>query len=553
MVDGAEQGTESQMNEWNDTLTGACSLSGDYLWSNVNFGEAVTEVMTPLTWSVIRFTLDDWVFLPGMPTVGIIGGRPYLNISIMATLFLGMGRSRQDLLDSLEATLYMRLPEEMAIPRVPVSRGTLLRGLWCALQVQLKQRRGIRNARAYVDCNKAWFQGTRQEIRSRDTAPGLRDLWESDMRSHIKAGVWCVLGSATHSASYTHKLRRQLADILGAEDADVLIANLGQEDLPLESLGPVAGLDKLARGEISRAAYLESCGHRGPQEFELSVPRPAEDPAWLDRELERLRRDPVDVDGLVAEQRRAYAAAWDRLQRQASRDAKNLARAIVESARRARLRELARSAYVRDRWSIRLLAMRAGELTGIGEQVFFLSLEELLALLAGDQTVMEAVGPRREVYRQYRALPAYPPVIRGPFDPFAWAADPDRPTDLYDSGRQASARIEPDLVEGSPGSAGVVEGTVRVIDHPLDGDRLRAGEIMVAVQTDIAWTLLFPRAGAVVTDVGAPLSHAAIVARELGIPAVVGCGNATAVLKTGDRVRVNGGQGRVEILDRANG
>jgi rifampicin phosphotransferase len=69
------------------------------------------------------------------------------------------------------------------------------------------------------------------------------------------------------------------------------------------------------------------------------------------------------------------------------------------------------------------------------------------------------------------------------------------------------------------------------------------------VQTDIAWTLLFPRAAAVVTDVGAPLSHAAIVARELGIPAVVGCGNATQLLKTGDRVRVDGGRGVVELLE----
>ncbi|MGE3285626.1 MAG: PEP-utilizing enzyme [Pseudonocardia sp.] len=59
-----------------------------------------------------------------------------------------------------------------------------------------------------------------------------------------------------------------------------------------------------------------------------------------------------------------------------------------------------------------------------------------------------------------------------------------------------------------------------------------------------------PRAAAVVTDVGAPLSHAAIVARELGVPAVVGCGNATTRLHTGDRVRVDGGRGTVEILDR---
>ncbi len=68
------------------------------------------------------------------------------------------------------------------------------------------------------------------------------------------------------------------------------------------------------------------------------------------------------------------------------------------------------------------------------------------------------------------------------------------------------------------------------------------------MQTDIAWTLLFPRAAAIVTDVGAPLSHAAIVARELGVPAVVGCGNATMRLNSGDRVRVDGARGTVEIL-----
>ncbi len=66
--------------------------------------------------------------------------------------------------------------------------------------------------------------------------------------------------------------------------------------------------------------------------------------------------------------------------------------------------------------------------------------------------------------------------------------------------------------------------------------------------TNVGWTPLFPRAAAVVTDIGAPLSHAAIVARELDIPAVVGCGNATVRLHTGDRVRVNGKQGTVEVL-----
>ena len=91
---------------------------------------------------------------------------------------------------------------------------------------------------------------------------------------------------------------------------------------------------------------------------------------------------------------------------------------------------------------------------------------------------------------------------------------------------------------------------MRRLDRPEDGDELQPGEILVTVTTNVGWTPLFPRLAAVVTDVGAPLSHAAIVARELGLPAVVGCGDATARLKTGDRIRVDGAAGTVTVLAR---
>ena len=92
---------------------------------------------------------------------------------------------------------------------------------------------------------------------------------------------------------------------------------------------------------------------------------------------------------------------------------------------------------------------------------------------------------------------------------------------------------------------------MRRIDSPDEGGELQPGEILVASTTNVGWTPLFPRLAAVVTDIGGSLSHAAIVARELGIPAVVGCGSATARLRSGDRVRVDGGRGVVEILETA--
>lgn len=533
-----------QADEWNATV------DGDYLWSNVNFGEAVTEAMTPLTWSVIRFTLDDWVFVPGVPTVGNIAGRPYLNISAFATVLSALGRSRDDQLRAMEATLYMKLPHEMEIPLIPLSAAKRLASIASALRVQGKQTRSARQVKAYLAKSPAWFERTYGRIQ----ASGLTDLhalWRDDIGPHIKHGRWCVMGIAMHSADYTMRLRRELTDLVGADDATILIANVGA-GAGLASLGPLVALVKVAQGEMPREAYLQAYGHRGPHEFELSVPRPAEDPIWLDRELARMQAAPVDVEALLAKQREAFEAAWARLQGRFPRKASTLARRLAESAQRTRLREQARSEYVRDRWLVRLFALRAGALTGLGDNVFFLTLDELLALLLGDNTALQAIPARRARYLRYKALPPCPSVIRGPFDPFQWAADENRRSDIFDgrasAASSASGCSQPDVITGAPGSAGRVQGVVRCLASPDEMHQLRQGEVLVAVQTDIAWTVFFPRAAAVVTDVGAPLSHAAIVARELGIPAVVGCGDATTRLKTGDWVQVDGGAGTVTLM-----
>jgi phosphohistidine swiveling domain-containing protein len=184
--------------------------------------------------------------------------------------------------------------------------------------------------------------------------------------------------------------------------------------------------------------------------------------------------------------------------------------------------------------------------------VFYLTIDELLVVLEGDASVRRYLPPRKETYARYCALPPYPPVISGRFDPVCWAADPGRRRDVFDA--HASPPVPAsDVLTGFPGAAGVVEGLVRLLDHVEDGPQLQRGEILVTMTTNVGWTPLFPRAGAIVTDVGAPLSHAAIVARELGIPAVVGCNDATQRLKTGDRVRVNGSQGTVEIIPARSG
>lgn len=534
------------IEEWNH------SQKGDYLWSNTNFGEAVTEVMTPLAWSVLQFTLEDWRYLPGYATTGNIGGFPYLNISVFATLFKRMGRSRQDLMAEMESTLYMRLPDEMEIPTIPLSLGASIRGMLNALQIQGKQRRGLKHLPVYLATNQNWFERMQKKIRAIADSIALQNLWQDEIAAHIKQGVWTVLGTATHSSAYTMNLRRDLTALVGPEDANALIANLSTEGDLLLSLGPLEGLARVALGDLARADYLDQFGHRGPHEFEISIPRPVEDPHWLDQQIAQFLESPHDIQDLLARQSQAFDDAWQRLMERYPQKAEVLLGRIKESAQLTRQRESARSEYIRDRWLVRIFACRAGELTGLADDVFYLHLAETLALLAGERSAVESVPERKEIYQCLKALPPYPSIIRGPFDPFQWAADPHRRTDIFNgSARQessAQSKDEPNLVRGAAGSAGRVEGLVRRLDRPEDGSQLQQGEILVTTLTDISWTPVFPRAAAVITDVGAPLSHAAIVARELGIPAVVGCGDATARLQTGDRVRVDGGRGMVEIL-----
>jgi pyruvate,water dikinase len=103
------------------------------------------------------------------------------------------------------------------------------------------------------------------------------------------------------------------------------------------------------------------------------------------------------------------------------------------------------------------------------------------------------------------------------------------------------------LVTGTPASSGTASGPVRVIRDPAEFDRLAAGDVLVCPYTNPAWTTLFQSAAAVVVDSGGPASHAAIVAREYGIPAVMGTGIGTTTLTDGQLVTVNGSTGKVTV------
>jgi len=195
--------------------------------------------------------------------------------------------------------------------------------------------------------------------------------------------------------------------------------------------------------------------------------------------------------------------------------------------------------------------LQAGLLLKLSDDVFYLEIQELIDILQGENLdVIDFIPARKEFFNRLEALPPYPSIINGRFDPFKWANDPNRRSDLFDShiSLPKESYSDPNIITGSPGSTGRIEGVVRLIYDPDEGDKFLPGEILVTRTTNVGWTPLFGRAAGIITDIGSPLAHAAIVARELRIPAVVGCGDATLRLKTGNRIILDGGNGSIQIL-----
>ena len=160
---------------------------------------------------------------------------------------------------------------------------------------------------------------------------------------------------------------------------------------------------------------------------------------------------------LLARQKEAQEAAWDRFQHRYPRQAAKMRCKIARARRSAHEREAARSEQARAFWPLRAFVLRAGALTGQGEKLFFLSIEEILALLKGDDTALASIPERQAIYTSYCALPSYPALIRGHFDPFEWAANPQRRSDVFDASVKSVS--ESDAVIGFPGAP----GTSRVV------------------------------------------------------------------------------------------
>ncbi|WP_336183151.1 phosphoenolpyruvate synthase [Bacillus sp. 205(2023)] len=166
------------------------------------------------------------------------------------------------------------------------------------------------------------------------------------------------------------------------------------------------------------------------------------------------------------------------------------------------------------------------------EDIYYLTFEELHEVVRTNKLDYQIISKRKDEYKLYEKL-SPPRVI---------TSDGEIMTGEY-----KRENLPAGAIVGLPVSSGVIEGRARVILNMEDAD-LEAGDILVTSFTDPSWTPLFVSIKGLVTEVGGLMTHGAVIAREYGLPAVVGVENATRLIKDGQRIRVNGTEGYIEIL-----
>jgi rifampicin phosphotransferase len=465
----------------------------------LRFGEWIGEPVTPLFESWLLTAMEDRMHAFFREEIGQIAPRPYHVVVngwyFYSINFISGGAFRRSLPSMLVKAI--RSPRHIAgiIPPTVRFSFPIFERRWRE-DLQPRYRASVANAERSVETLPV------------ADLPSLIDEL-AELAGEYFGGIAALSGAA-------YKMEMNLARFYRLK----LAPSLGGSHLPL-----LAGFDQPADRKRQGIASLD--WWFAPMPLEATATTPAKNHARV-----------------VEARQVAEAAAYEALA-SSPRRLRAFRRLLADAQHLVPIRE-EQTEELTIAWPVmRRAALRIGkELAERGviaepDDVFFLARAEVLAALGGSplSSTVDPAGRRSLRAEQARLVP--PPLV-GRVNPMiqrVWDSFPGligaRPSD------QA-------LVSGVPASPGRATGLVRVIRGPDEFGLLQTGEILVAPLTAPAWTPLFTRAAAVVTDVGSAAAHASIIAREYGIPAVVGCGDATARLQTGTRVTVDGSTGNVE-------
>lgn len=569
-------------------------------WDNSNIAESYPGVVSPLTYSFAQrayatvflraaesIGLSTKILRPYEPAaqdlIGLLDGHVYYNLDAwmkLLELLPHFGRSKAD----LEEMMGVAVPLTY-VPEEPTSLERLSR---LATLARVATKLGPKLAR--VDSDIVRFEGHFSRVVDRINRRNLANAtlselaekmviletellakWTpeivNDVRVMFSTGRLRRFLEREGACQDRNALRTQMADLLGgiegiasleptrhlvdlafrARSIPAAEAVLTGKDFPAEAAVRLATLRDVAP-EIAHGVdeYIERYGDRCVNELKLETIPLSEDPTFVLSVIEAYMAQPdLTPESLKSGERDRYEAARDQVEANLSLSRRHSLARILTAARHAvaareRIRMLRTSAFGMARDIYRAMGHRLVE-AGIFDDpsdIFYLTVDEISAFEAG-----------RAVTTDLGGLVA---LRRAEFARHATARLADRietvgTVALCDLAPASTQPTAGDVLKGQGVCAGVVEAPVRVVRTPGSDLRLE-GHILVAERTDPGWAPLFPAASGLLVEHGSPLSHSAVLARELGLPAVVGIPGILCALQDEDVIRMDGTAGTVERI-----
>ncbi len=522
------------------------------VWSRYNLAEVLPEP-TPMTWAVVRRLLSgrggyglmyrDLGFRPdpALDEEGVfdlVCGRPYCNLSREPRMQFG------DLPFEHPFTVLKANPRKALYPQPILNPARAGWRFWLLLPIITI--RLIRSAALLKRLSRTFPRHFREDILPAyraavrtEAAQDLTRLDDAALRQRLERIIRLTLVDFARdslkptvlAAASLANLERVLSRVLGPDRGRAVLGELSAGARPDPEADLPAAVRAVQAGHLDRRQFLERFGHRGHQELELAQPRWGEDPAALDR----LFATAAAPDGSAEVNRTETGATWEGvaagLNVPASRQA-DLQTELELLHAHLGLRETAKHYLMEGYAQIRRILVELDRRYRLDGGIFFLLPEELLRLTAGED--LGALIQQRRRRRQAALSLEVPPVLFS--------------DDLDAIGRPIPVEGAGDTWQGTPLSPGVAEGPALVLQEPTGAVPPAEPYILVCPSTDPAWVPLFTHARGLVMETGGVLSHGAIVAREFGLPAVAGLPGVSRRLHSGQRLRVDGGTGRVTVL-----
>jgi phosphohistidine swiveling domain-containing protein len=562
-------------------------------WSRANVGEVLPDPPSPLGWDLVfedgtvlgwrdcmvnRLGIDDSEVHRQRPEViGVFGGYAYLGITLIRVWAARTPGFSPEAIDAAYLAGHPDIPPYVHEPWHDNPRTSEVMAAWLGwvmgdrnqdeLEADRVAARAARESRPDLSSlsDEALYE------RAASFKPFIRALFDQHINQSGAASIAPgVLGAVCAAVGRPEDTMRLFAGVGGVDSAapssamwDLSRTVRATPALRAHFDSGIDGLNDRLRADESHEAtrfcteldhFLAEFGSRGPNEWDLHSHTWETRPDLVLAAVDRMRYSDDDaaphLQHAAAEAERLRLG--DEIAAMVASDADTLAQfcaALASATTFLAGRERSKTNIIRviqevrmAVWELGRRAVTRGELDE-PRDVCLLFSDELRALVRGALPGVGELVSERKVHLRWLESIEPPFLFDTPPPPnTAWPSRGERHVPVAVAGEQ---------LVGLPGCPGVAQGRARVILDPADPSALEPGDVLVAPMTDPAWTPLFVPAAAVVVDVGAPLSHAIIVSRELGIPCVVSVNQATQRIPDGALVEVDGTTGVVTVLELA--